>query len=102
MKRLLKEADLIERTGLSKAFFRMARSAKASTEGPPYIKIGAAVRYDEADVDAWLERNRIESNSRGAEADVTPIMAIPDRLGSVGNHRVTPNSHADRLRSAGR
>lgn len=28
-------------------------------EGPPWVKIGANVRYAEADLRAWLEGNRV-------------------------------------------
>lgn len=28
-------------------------------EGPPYIKIGQAVRYRRADVDRWLDENTV-------------------------------------------
>ena len=28
-------------------------------QGPPFIKVGASVRYDRADLDAWLEAQTI-------------------------------------------
>ena len=33
-------------------------------QGPAYIKCGHHVRYSEADLLAWLERNRVEPDQR--------------------------------------
>ncbi len=49
---LLNEHDVARVTGLSVASVRRWRLFK---EGPKYIKIGAAVRYQTGDVRAWLE-----------------------------------------------
>ena len=35
-------------------------------DGPPYVKIGKAVRYRRADLDAWLESRLIRSTSQVA------------------------------------
>ncbi|MCP4408801.1 MAG: helix-turn-helix domain-containing protein [Gammaproteobacteria bacterium] len=35
-------------------------------EGPPFIKIGRSVRYDEADLDAWIDERRRSSTSDAA------------------------------------
>ena len=34
--------------------------------GPPYIKLGAAVRYRRSDVDAWLEANTVRPSGSAA------------------------------------
>jgi excisionase family DNA binding protein len=31
--------------------------------GPPYIKMGAAVRYDTEDLDAWIDQKKRQSTS---------------------------------------
>ncbi len=52
---------------------------RMSGRGPRYIKAGARVLYDRADLDAWLETSKRENTSqkRGAEnvgfAKRTPI-----------------------------
>ena len=35
-------------------------------DGPPYAKLGKAVRYRRADLDAWLASRLIRSTSEGA------------------------------------
>lgn len=35
-------------------------------DGPPYAKLGKAVRYRKADLDAWLASHLIHSTSEGA------------------------------------
>jgi len=49
---LLNEHDVARITGLSVASVRRWRLLR---QGPKYIKIGAAVRYKQEDVAAWLE-----------------------------------------------
>ena len=49
---LLNERDVARVTGLSLASIRRWR---VHSQGPRYIKIGAAVRYRPEDVAAWLE-----------------------------------------------
>lgn len=48
---LLNEHDVAHITGLSVASVRRWRLKRL---GPPYIKIGAAVRYRRSDLEAWL------------------------------------------------
>lgn len=33
------------------------------TAGPPFFKIGARVKYRQADLDAWIESRRVETSS---------------------------------------
>ena len=49
---LLNEHDVARITGLSVASVRRWRLLK---QGPKYLKIGAAVRYRNSDISAWLE-----------------------------------------------
>ena len=39
---------------------------RISGDGPPYAKLGGAVRYRRADLDAWLASRLIRSTSEGA------------------------------------
>lgn len=62
---LLNEHDVARVTGLSVASVRRWRLLK---QGPKYIKIGSAVRYNKHDLSAWLksrpsggEQNRSEA-----------------------------------------
>jgi len=48
-------------------------------EGPPYFLVGAAIRYDLKEVDAWLESRRVDPATkspkrrvRDAGANTTP------------------------------
>jgi predicted DNA-binding transcriptional regulator AlpA len=48
---LLDTAETAGRTGKSESWLNHARQ---TGEGPPYLKIGHAVRYRVEDVDRWL------------------------------------------------
>lgn len=39
---------------------------RISGDGPPYAKLGGAVRYRRSDLDAWLSSRLIRSTSEGA------------------------------------
>lgn len=39
---------------------------RISGDGPRYCKLGGAVRYRRADLDAWLESRLVQSTSEGA------------------------------------
>ena len=43
--------------GMSDSWLRQSRM-RGNPDAPPYIKIGKAVRYLRADLDAWLEKLR--------------------------------------------
>lgn len=49
---LLNEYDVARITGLSVASVRRWRQLR---QGPPFLKIGSAVRYRPQDVTSWLE-----------------------------------------------
>ena len=61
--RMLLEAEAARYIGMSRAFLRLSRCEGAygnRTPGPPYYKIGRAVRYKLEDLDAWLQKHRVE------------------------------------------
>lgn len=50
-------------TGFSESFLRQSRcygNRPGRTPGPPYFKVGRAVRYRRSDLDAWLDAHRVE------------------------------------------
>jgi excisionase family DNA binding protein len=53
---LLKPEEVANKTGLSLDTLAQWRSQR---RGIPYLKIGRAVRYDPAEVQAYLERCRV-------------------------------------------
>jgi predicted DNA-binding transcriptional regulator AlpA len=57
----LKDPEASRYIGMSESFLRQSRMdgvRENRTAGPPYIKIGRAVRYLREDLDAWLARYR--------------------------------------------
>jgi hypothetical protein len=56
---VLKEQDAAIYCGVSVGFLRHSRLDKPRTSGPPFIKIGKAVRYLVKDLDAWLAASRV-------------------------------------------
>ena len=56
MSQLLTEQQVADRLNLH---VQTLRNWRFQGRDLPYLKLGAAVRYDEADVSAWLERQRI-------------------------------------------
>lgn len=58
--RLLNEADTAVYLGLSRGYLRKARmvGTASGTPGPPFVKIGTAIRYDLADLDAWIAKQK--------------------------------------------
>lgn len=48
--------------GMSRSFLRQSRmdgDREGRTPGPPYVKVGRAVRYLREDLDAWLWSHRL-------------------------------------------
>ena len=65
--RMLKTAEAARYIGMSVAFLRLSRCKGAygnSTPGPSYYKIGRSVRYKIEDLDAWLQKHRVEEAQR--------------------------------------
>ena len=59
----LKEKDAARNIGVSRAFLaksRMDGTLSGHTKAPPYIKAGRMIRYALADLDAWIEKHRVE------------------------------------------
>ena len=60
----LRERDAAKYLGMSRSWLAQARM-HGNPEGPPFIKIGRAVRYLREDLDRWLEgRRRTSTSSR--------------------------------------
>ena len=62
-RRLLTDPEAATYIGMSISFLRQGRmeGRRANrSPGPPFIKMGKAIRYDLQDLDAWLAANRCE------------------------------------------
>lgn len=62
-RRLLTDPEAAAYLGMSISFLRQGRmeGRRANrSPGPPFIKLGKAIRYDIQDLDAWLASNRCE------------------------------------------
>lgn len=53
----MKTPDAAKFLGVSDSYLRKARMRDDPAQ-PPYLKIGKAVRYDPADLEAWKARQR--------------------------------------------
>lgn len=62
--RLISEAFAAEHLAVAVATLRRWRQ---KGRGPRFVKIGAAVRYDPAELRAYVERNTRRSTREGAE-----------------------------------
>ena len=60
MRQALNTHAAAARTGLASSTLRKLR---LTGEGPPYLKLGRAVRYREQDLEAWLEARSVRSTS---------------------------------------
>ncbi len=56
----LAEADAAAYINLSPSFLRASRLKPPRTSGPPYVRMGRAIRYLKSDLDAWLESRRVQ------------------------------------------
>lgn len=57
----MSEEDAARYVGFSREFLRQSRMdgrRAGRTPGPPFVKIGRAVRYVRADLDMWLTEHR--------------------------------------------
>jgi hypothetical protein len=62
-RKIVKEAEAALYIQMSRQFLRlscMEGRRKNRTPGPPFIRIGRAIRYDIGDLDAWLQARRVE------------------------------------------
>lgn len=55
----LRSPEAAHYIGMSDAWLRKARMNRDPL-APPYIQIGSSVRYLQKDLDAWLERRRVQ------------------------------------------
>ena len=72
MSTLIDEREAARRLGVSVAFLRADRcrgQIGGRTPGPPWYQIGRAVRYDPADLDAWLTTRRVDRTTRRRAAE---------------------------------
>ncbi len=63
--RLLRDPQAAERLGVQPQTLMNARcTGQGAYADLPYFKVGRTVRYSESDIDAFLERHRIERAGR--------------------------------------
>lgn len=71
--RLINEAEAARYIGMSRAFLRRTRMEGAlprRTAGPPFVRIGRAIRYAVDDLDVFIDQHRhSQSSVPGEEAD---------------------------------
>jgi len=60
---VLNEGEAARYIGMSYHYLRQSRFRGDAT-APPYVKIGRSVRYMLADLDAWLQSNRVKMGGR--------------------------------------
>ena len=64
MKKLLSENEACSYLGISRSFLAKSRMTGLLESHrftpPPFIRLGGAIRYDVADLDAWIAQNRVE------------------------------------------
>lgn len=58
-RRLLTSRQAAEHLGLKEQTLANWRYQR---KGPPYFRVGALVKYDERDLDAWLEAGAVEGD----------------------------------------
>jgi predicted DNA-binding transcriptional regulator AlpA len=61
--KLLREQEAAQISSLSVAFFRNRR---LRGDGPPYVRVGRAVRYEQAALEAWLRSKQVAHTSEPA------------------------------------
>mgnify|MGYP002145412790 CR=1 FL=1 len=62
-KEILTESEAAKYISMSRSFLsqdRMNGHRENRTPGPPFIKIGRAIRYHIKDLDMWLNEHRIQ------------------------------------------
>jgi hypothetical protein len=65
LKTLRDEVQEAERLNISR---RTLQTWRLRGGGPPFIKVGSAVRYDPAQVHCWLNARTVQSTSQAPEA----------------------------------
>jgi predicted DNA-binding transcriptional regulator AlpA len=62
-RRLLKEREAARFLGLSCGFLRASRLRVPRCSGPPFVRVGRAVRYDIRDLEEWVQQHRLLSGA---------------------------------------
>jgi excisionase family DNA binding protein len=62
--RMMREAEVAALLGVSR---RTMQGWRWRGGGPPYVRVGSAVRYEPAEVQAWLDAQRRTSTSDAGE-----------------------------------
>jgi hypothetical protein len=86
LSRWLDETETADYIDMSVAFLRKGRITGMvgnRTPAPPHHKIGASIKYDRADLDAWLADRRVDPAARRA-----------GRAAAGNDSRATPKSRA--------
>jgi predicted DNA-binding transcriptional regulator AlpA len=69
---MLTEKQVAKRLGVSVHWVQAARW-RGGNSGPPYVKVVAAVRYDERDLDQWIqERERTSTTDEARKQRRSP------------------------------
>lgn len=65
--RTLREAEAAAYTGFSRSFLKNARCSDTralakgeAIKGPRWLNLAGAIRYEVSELDAWLDRGRLE------------------------------------------
>jgi hypothetical protein len=58
-RRLLKEREAARFLRLSCGFLRASRLRVPRCSGPPFVRVGRAVRYDVRDLEEWVQQHRL-------------------------------------------
>jgi hypothetical protein len=59
---VLNEKEAAIYIGMSTSFLSKDRIEGIVPQGPPWIKVGRAIRYSVKDLDIWLEKCRVRRN----------------------------------------
>jgi hypothetical protein len=49
-----------------KCCWQSLRNYRLAGQGPPYSRVGKSPRYRKTDLDAWLEKSRVDPSAMGA------------------------------------
>lgn len=90
MPKLLTESEVASLTQLS---MRTLQAWRTSGRGPKFHKLGGSVRYDEAEIAAWITAATCSSTSRASEAASAGHMPDEKGLSSALPPKAEPLHH---------
>jgi len=64
MKIYMRQPDAADYIGMSESYLEKARVT--GKDGPPFARLGRAIVYDVADLDAWIAARKRLNTSQGA------------------------------------